>query len=215
MSIQICTLVKQDQKYFDDWYNHHIKKGFGPITVYLDDPAKKDAYIRDSVIIKEVIRGGNSSHVFTLNDFLNENKDEKGWCLFIDIDEYADFHADDILKEITKTKIGQGIRIPTMPYIADTEKYREKFIDKPVAVRFPKQSIAVRFMHHKMLMPFGGDLLFSPHSSKKAPYVTYKFMIKHYFTKSREEWDLRRYGVGCVGADNYTDEMFLQCNELV
>ena len=205
MNVRICSMIRGEQKYFDHWKRWHEGKGF-KITLYIDDPAERELYDCDDKRDVISFRDDKKSwlrQIDSMNDYLLSLKDEEGWALLIDIDEYCFFTADEFLKVAEFNKDSRVIRLPQKVYIADGEKYREKFAGKPVTERFTVPSSADKYQFGKLAVKLGTDTgLSSIHipsdgiSTKETDRrgkgvrvaATYKCHLRHYLTKSREEW---------------------------
>jgi hypothetical protein len=213
--IKICTLVKGEQRYFDHWRDWHHKRGFGSITIYVDGDDLED-YQCDEV--RRVLYSDGSRQSKTFNDFIAEHQQSDDWCLFIDGDEYADFTADDVQSLITEHPRYDALRFCQVPYIAEDDTYRWQYADQPVTERFIRQGINCRYQPGKIALRLAaGKKMPSAHMAMNTKtFQTFRFKIRHYITKSKEEWDWRRFVRGDVNVLHYRqEEDFLAYNELI
>ena len=225
--IGISVMVKGEQSYYKDWLKWHRKRGFGPIEVFLDNPEETGQYEADLETI--VTREGPSRQYQTLNDYFFTKTEEDGWRLIIDIDEYADFTADELRELIADNPDEYAFRFPQVIYIAENAAYRYKTSTKPVVERFPKVSIGgslqrgkpliklgmgigLRSVHDPAYMSKQGKNLVPVSSVGDEPYMA--FRIRHFITKSEEEWMKTRIGRECISGKKYSASAFALYNEL-
>jgi hypothetical protein len=108
--------------------------------------------------------------------------------------------------------------IPQVPYIASDDKYRWKYADQPVTERFTARSCCGMMQPGKMILRLGlGVPLRTMHHvhTHENREINTKFRVRHYITKSKEEWDWRRFVRNDVHYNKYTDKAFYLYNELV
>jgi hypothetical protein len=228
VDIGICVMVKKEQRYFKHWLEYHKAKGFGPIEVFYDDPEEKDDY-KSADAVFPVTQTDVTRQYMQFNDYIFTKKEEDGWRLFIDIDEYADFTADDVRILIEEHPDELAFRFPQVIYIAEDDKYRWKYVNKPVTERFTKVSVTGQFQRGKVLAKLGAGVglrsvhdpcLMSMYNGIYRPLASIgglpqmSYRIRHYITKSEEEWQNNRCNRTNVSSKKYCAEDFARFNEL-
>jgi hypothetical protein len=212
--IQIAVIVKGEEKYFSHWLRYHRERGFGPITVFMDEGAD---YCNAADRVIPVTDTSPQRQVNCCNGFLDEHKTGDGYVMFIDIDEYADFTRAEAEERMKANRL-DALMIPQVPYIASDDTYRWKYADLPVTERFTARSCCGKLQPGKMIMRFGlGVSLRTMHHVylQKNREITTKFRLRHYITKSKEEWDYRRFIRNDVHQNKYVDKDFYLYNELI
>jgi glutaredoxin len=148
--IQIAVIVKGENRYFSHWLAYHREHGFGPVTVFLDEDVD---YCKEADRVIPVMDASPERQVNCCNAFLEDHKNDEGYVMFIDIDEYVDFTCAEAEKRMKENKL-DALMIPQVPYIAADDKYRWKYADIPVTERFTARSCCGRLQPGKMIMRF-------------------------------------------------------------
>lgn len=127
MEYYICAILKDEQLYLKEWIDWHLNLGFTKIFLYEDftssshEEITKDYPQVELHSMKEVsscVEGRVGRQIAVYNHFIKTHK--KGWCLFIDIDEYLHFDEDVTLESlITDFKDEYGIEIQWKCYGAN------------------------------------------------------------------------------------------------
>ena len=227
--VNICSIIKKEQRYFNHWKEYHKDRGFNKIILIIDDPDEQEDYEADEYYYPPE-NTGRIRQVRAYNEYMKANSGkENGWCIFVDIDEYLDFTADDFRAFIGENDSWSVIRLPQVVYVADGEEYLEKYIEKPVTERFTKISTCKKYQAGKLAVKYGAHIGFiSVHEpcfgytapsqysvTPVTPVDASQLQIKHFITKSKEEWDERRLGRGDITPGKFKDEDFYLFNEIV
>ena len=204
--IRICTMVRGERRYFSHWKQYHEERGFGPITVFVDDPDEWELYEAEDK--RPVPHEGERRQLLVFNEYLEASRMEDGWCLFLDTDEYADFDANSVQFLLENDKQNHAFRFLPIPYVADSDEYRWNCADKPVTERFTRASFDSRGQYGKLLIKLGvGIGLASSHEACVMKYengerrpcagvfagVRPAYSVMHFVTKSLEEWLERHF----------------------
>ena len=97
MKTCICTVIKDEQEYLEDWIKYHLDLGIDKIFILEDIDSATHKYITDkyteNVELYSYDKFGfneKQKQLTLLNTLLNYIKSLKefGWCFVIDIDEY-------------------------------------------------------------------------------------------------------------------------------
>ena len=233
--IAIQCIARQEELYFKEWIEHHLAIGIEHIFIYdNNDTSGLEDFLRgtlssDNFSKIEVIPWHEPmefQQFEALKDCVKKNKHEVKWLLSIDLDEF-------FILEQPMNKFLDEIADASQVYFswesigADGQLYYE---DKPVMQRFKTRFDCDETMQGKsMFRPerlknwhvhyaelYQGKTLnallkeIEPPQSDANIYT--KAWIKHFFTKSLEEWTKKMYR-GC--ADNHwcrKYSMFFECN---
>ena len=233
MNVRLCAIVKKEVSYFAHWKNWHEDRGF-IVTIYVDDSSEFNLYDCEDKRTSVSFQDAQSwkRQIDSMNDYLKSLEQEQGWALLIDIDEYCHFTADEFLETASIYPDKNVIQLFQVPYIAHNEEYLEKFVNLPVTDRFLKQSCARKYQTVKLAVRLGSNTGLSTmnvasegistedHDCRqnivKNIGFTLKHHLRHYITKSREEWTARRSNDLAVSATGrkYGPQDFDMYNEL-
>ena len=210
--VVIQAIARQEEKYLKEWIEHHINLGIEHIFLYdnndedgLDDFLKNtlNEYYYSKIDVIPFHDYHDMQQYDALYDAVNKHKYEAKWFLSIDIDEFLYLEVD-IKTFLQMFSDASQIYLSWESFNADGQLYYE---DKPVMERF-KQTF-------QCLDAGQGKILFRPtrlkkwgiHSATLTKGKTVNVLhqeiippqsfaniyqvawIKHYFTKSLEEWN--------------------------
>lgn len=94
MSITVCSFIKQENNYIDEWLKHHIDIGVDKFIIYDNNDGRIDypmtEYVSQQVLLKKV------KIIYKRNELLNKEVEyktlyklcETDWMMFLDIDEF-------------------------------------------------------------------------------------------------------------------------------
>ena len=204
MKTAICVMIKDENDYLDEWLDYHLNLGIDEIYLYEDYDSKSHLDI--------VKPYGNKVHLNSINVIFEKNKKLMGinnqeklfywfpieyknidWVLFIDVDEFLILKQplQDLLEEY---KNETAILLRWVWYGASGH------INKPVGKvmdNFTK-NVTTLYDYHWSFKSFLNCKNFKKwekpiHKVEGGVYPLYdwgghKAFIKHYFTKSWEEW---------------------------
>lgn len=210
MKICVCSIIKDEEKYLEEWINHNINLGIDSIYLYEDygskshyDICKKyDNVFLSSVSTIYIENENNSKQHDVAETFINRYKNEYDWCFFIDIDEYIMFNKHVSIKDILidyndypslllfwKMYNANGYIDRQNGSIVETYKEYHpsvKYFNFPYKSCVNLKKCESMINHHEAK----GSVNVYKNNFKNEPI--YEIMwINHYFTKSWEEWCLR------------------------
>ena len=109
MKIAICAIIKDEQRYLEEWINHHLKLGFDDIYLYEDfnSTSHQDICSRYEHVFLNSINNFLKTNINdykrqikTYRYFIKLFKEKYDWVTFIDIDEYINTEDGINLKSI-------------------------------------------------------------------------------------------------------------------
>jgi hypothetical protein len=223
MYAMIATMVRDDNDYLDEWVDYHLTIGFEHILIYDHksiDPVQSKW--ESKVTVKRIeldLPFSEYIHHFTFRDY------KPFWIMISDVDEFLVLLQHKDVKEllVNYEKFG-GLGIPWSMYGSSghikkpigmvKDNYLWRTID-PIEPQYVKTITNTRFYKniedphfvysHRNLVneafePFTGSLASSPRKLCK---------LNHYFTRSYEEWILKRNrGAGYPGVPDRPMEWF-------
>jgi len=211
MSKVIVTIARDENLYINEWVRHHIDLGFDQIFVYdnySDPPLQNeidklpDEYRRKVIVEMQEIM--ENPQVDAYGKGLNHYMESADWIAFIDVDEFITVPSGDLeetLQRYNRPSVGAVV----MGWQFYNANGQEKYEDKPVQERFTQSCkhydrccgksivrpsyIAYPGVHYPLLLD--GYLVEENniglvHCRFEATYE--HIYIKHYYTKSYEEW---------------------------
>jgi hypothetical protein len=90
--VAICCIVKNEDVYFQEWIDYHIKIGVSHFYIYDNESVNPvnnvvDHYIKQGLVTVEIIKG-TEKQMTAYSDCLKKYKNECQWLAFIDVDEF-------------------------------------------------------------------------------------------------------------------------------
>lgn len=200
MPIAICTIIKNEHRYLDEWIQYHLNMGFDKIYLYEDigsdshneitdkyDNVYLDKFrFSDAELPHHIPTFGVYKQMYLWEWFIHTHSEEVGWCLFSDVDEFLEIKSGKTLRETIEDNEGKyGIKIYWDHYDADGNVYYE---DKPVLERFNRR-VDVSNNNYKTFvnLKFPCTMFYNAHlyiGSEECDTM----VLKHYYTKSWEEF---------------------------
>jgi len=213
--IAIQCIARQEEKYFKEWIEHHLHIGIEFIYIYdnndISEEGKLETFLQSVLSTEdfakiEVIPWHMPMMFQQLEayyDCIHKNRDDVKWLLSIDLDEFfiLDKPMADFLEEFS---YASQVYFSWESIGADGQL---RYEDKPVVKRFKKPfdcsdkgqgKIMVRPERLRYWTIHGADISQGKtvnvlHKEIKAPdsfaNIHKVAWIKHYFTKSLEEWE--------------------------
>ena len=230
MKTCICTIIKDENLYLDEWISHHLKLGIDEIFLYEDEGSISHSTITEPY--------GDKVHLYSINEIKNvKNKQYKGsrnqeklfdyfphtykdvfdWILFIDIDEFLILKQPlhQLLKEYDDKP---GILLKWRWYSANghIKKPEGKVVDnftKYVTTTFDYYWTYKSFLNCKNWTYWEKPI----HKIYGAifpitDYGIHKAYLNHYFTKSWEEWKIKLLSRGDTFPGHRKIEEFFHLN---
>lgn len=237
----ICTMIKDEHPYIREWALYHKNLGFTKIFLYDDksshsyDEELGDLIENDFVEIQQVNDERWSRQVRVFNNFIRSREwDEEDWCAFLDIDEFLYIEDNKNIEEFLEPykqyagvmltwknynangRIEAPKNIPTME--AYTKEVQYPFLGpqtKPIAhLKYVNCFFRGPHYFHSVLgkkIVDTEEKVFGEAAGYMEAYSYKRAYIKHYITKSWEDW-LRRLRRGNVTKGIRTVEMFFNLN---
>lgn len=194
--VSICLLIKDENEYLQEWLEHY--RSIGVEHFYIYDNGDKEFV--DSIIteidfnncctIKRVDKkdyGRFQPDVY--KECLNDYKDESYWIGFIDSDEFVD--VDSLPNYLKSLENYDTVWLSWIMYGANG------YVNKPEGKVQDNFTISFKF---STTYPLTGKMFCQPNnviaptnahnfkSKSGADYIEKNKYIKHYYTKSLEEW---------------------------
>lgn len=232
----ICTIIKDEIQYLQEWIDYNLSIGMKHIYIYedIDSESHKDIcdnypdtvslfYINDIVEYIDV----NNKQITVFKYFLKEYKNELDYVAFIDIDEFIMFDEDYSLNKLLNEfqgyngvylywkTYGANMQIENDPTkgvlerftkIADTLQDDAHFDFKTILNT--KKEEAKMKTHHEVFDGVTTEL-----SYEYTDKTFKKAWINHYFTKSWEEWAWRFHKRGDIVKNHRRIEQFFETNK--
>lgn len=204
MTIAICSIIKDEQQYLKEWLDWNCGLNIDKIFLYEDYNSKSHKNITNkynNVILQPIsvlenipkISYTDFKQTLVFYQFLNLYKNEFDWIIFIDIDEFLhpkkelhslleDFKNQKalLIKEVIMTANGHISKPEGLVQDNYTKKANSLFCDKI----FPSTKYAIN-------TKFKQDFISVHRCSNAVLLPTELLYIKHYFTKSFEEWQYK------------------------
>ncbi len=203
----VVLVIKDENKYLNEWIEHHLNIGFDHIYIY-DNGSKEKVIDVVSLLNKEnkqkitvVDWRGHHDHIQqdAYNHFMNNFKSDTRWGLFIDSDEFLRFtdgYTNNVNKFLKNYEDYTEIWGYEVEYNANG---LELYENKPVRERFTKKTDVREGLYWKNFIQVNRIDSFLMHYAYYDPYKhqIFKneqcnqnlFVIDHYYTKSWEEWN--------------------------
>jgi len=237
----ICTMIKDEHPYVREWALYHKSLGFTKMFLYDDksshpyDDELGDLIESGFIEIRQVNDNRRSRQVRVFNKFIHSRDwGEEDWCAFLDVDEFLSIDGgENIEKFLEPYKPYAGVmliwknynansRVETPKGISTMEAYTEEiqnpFIGpqmKPIA-HLKYVNCFLRGPHY--FNPVSGKIIVSTEEKEFGEATGYMYArsykgahIKHYITKSWEDW-IRRLKRGNVTTGIRTVETFFNLN---
>lgn len=231
----ICAMIKDEHPYIREWALHHKNLGFDKIFLYDDNSSRSyeleiDDLISDGFIEISAWQGNQwSRQSRAYNQFVwSREWGDEDYCAFIDIDEFIFFDKAKNIEEfmgLYKEFAGVGLswkmynangRIKAPEGIPTVEAYTREFDYFEPRIKVIgrlKDIVAFPTVHH--FIPARGRLVMTNNRTicgMNAKYCDYtNGHIKHYLTKSWEDW-IRRLKRGNITRGLRTVDLFFRFN---
>lgn len=233
----ICTIIKDEVQYLDEWINYNLNKvGAEHIYIYEDLESESHKEITDKYkdkvslfYIKDIMHDIDceQKQITTFKYFLDKYKDKLDFVAFIDIDEFIDFEENYSMEQLMNDfEDYNGVYLYWKTYGANQQIYNDPskgvlehfttladtldcdcVFDFKTVLNTKKKGSSMK-THHEAYD--GVNTEFSYDLREK----TYsKAWINHYFTKSWEEWLYRFTKRGDIVSGHRKLEQFFETNK--
>lgn len=199
----LCLIIRDENKYLKEWLIHHLpltdhiflydngaRENVSVITKSLPEPAQS------KITVIPFKNGYEHIQEEAYNHFLDNYGRKTVWCAFIDSDEFITIDCKKTIHEILSEKSQYSeVRMFWVEYGADG---RVNYDSRPVQERFqtPAEGADMRIRMYKSFIKTEKTKRMVSHFpifdlKDRLCYIDDKmefFHIKHYYTKSFEEW---------------------------
>lgn len=228
--VLLCAIAKQENLYIKEWVDYHLNLGFDHITIYDNNNTGgeriSDVVSGDMRVDVVDFRGKTQKSCETQVEAYNHcyrNASNYTWVLFIDIDEFLWFKDYANVKTFLSQNWVRRANVIRFHWKCYSDGEQLRYEDRPVMERFtqPCENAEVNFHTKQMYRTNLGSLrivnvhystnvsyIFYP-DGKPAPYTTSTkdssvhdevAHIKHYVTKSLEEYVRVKWARRCEGS---------------
>lgn len=241
----ICCLAKNEKDYIKEWIDYHLELGFDKIIIGDNNDIDGETYeemlydyIKENKVIIANLRGKKGYQIEFYN-FIKKNYDYE-WCAFIDIDEFLTFTPEfdkifnhNIKKFLETNENIKNYHVNWVMYGDNSLIYKtsssvlERFVEpckkqtrkyiKTIAHKSVDKDFAgcPHHIHDYIAHSPNGEVCSnSSISSKMETSVLY---IRHFYTKSLEEWLYNKMSKGSDvrngRSDYYTIDMYKFYND--
>lgn len=232
--IACCAIMKNEGPYIHEWVAHYKNLGFDEICIYENDSSDNSRMLLEDLSSKGLIThvswpslDRNSPQISAYSDFLEKTSSD--WVLFCDADEFLVLHNNDCIHDLMDNLEDQVTQVCVNWRIFGSSGHESKS-DDLVLSRFQNSSeksfqinrhvksfvrpCSVIEMHiHAPLTkgaciyPDGTPLKFNDGEQGIAPEIKLDVAsIHHYFTRSREEWNVKKGRGNANRASNARDK---------
>jgi hypothetical protein len=202
MKVALTCIAKNEDKYIEEWIQYHLYLGFDRVFVYENDWTLN----LDSPFVEKIQFNGGGRQSQAYNHFLSNYKNKYDWVAFFDVDEFLVLKMHDNIKQFLfhyREFDGVGINwylfgdnnqpMPTDNYsVLDRFTKRSKKIDKHIKC-IVKTNIDSKYNIHSPINSVIVDCKKNPiagaFNTQGDDTIA---QINHYFTKTKEEWKLKR-----------------------
>lgn len=230
MKLCILTIIKNEQEYLEEWIKYHLNLGIDHLFIFQDIGSKSHKEITDKYekvsLIQIKKKYVQSKYIVDGLSYIKNNYDYD-WCFAIDIDEYITVN-DDVKNIMQQFKDYDALVLQWENYGAngyiykpDYESIIETYTKKGELSSKDEERRSVKTAYK--LFTFTPNSLLSNHNpsdkikwckpnfkNDKKEIVYDKIYLRHYFTKSFEEYVWKVYIRGMF-SKNYRnlDDFFL------
>ena len=228
--VLLCAIAKQENLYIKEWVDYHLNLGFDHITIYDNNDTNgeriSDVVSGDMRVDVVDFRGKTQKSCETQVEAYNHcyrNAKNYTWVLFIDIDEFLWFKDYANVKTFLSQNWVRRANVIRFHWKCYSDGEQLRYEDRPVMERFtqPCENAEVNFHTKQMYRTDLGSLrivnvhystnvsyIFYP-DGRPAPYTTSTkdssihdevAHIKHYVTKSLEEYVRVKWARRCDGS---------------
>jgi hypothetical protein len=205
VNVAICAVIKDEHQYLSEWIEYHLALGIDAIYLYEDEGSESHYDIcskYDNVFLTGLADFIGEIHTHTnkqlrlYNKFLLDFRSIVDYVFFIDLDEFVAFEEGFTLEDLVKKcSISGALLIPWKIYSANglINKTGENVVDTfVVSIENPRKGdldyktfAKVSCQEDKSYMKHHHE-----HALARPLYASEKRKchLKHYITKSWEEW---------------------------
>jgi len=217
LNICLCQLIKDEQRYIEEWIDHYINLGVSKFMLFEDWNSSSHANVLlkygDKVKLQSILDIATPERIRNIKEtrqeviweyVYNNYKDKYDACLFVDVDEYISCNKNEFLEEVENIK---NTDLKFIIYVWQTMTASGHIKDPHPNQKYSIVKTYTDKMNHefKDLSYNSKSLIFmskldswkefdSPHGPGPCMNsYTSKFKLNHYLTKSWEEYKNRIY----------------------
>lgn len=148
MSIALCCIAKNEERYIEDWIKYHMGLGFDKVVIYNNDddqtilPKLLQDYVDKSSVTIIPWRNipGKNMQFFAYENFVKRFGKQYKYAAYLDVDEFLVLNkhrsVKDLIEEFFTAKVGS---IAIHWYLFGTNNHR-RYKHLPVVQRFTRRS---------------------------------------------------------------------------
>lgn len=200
MDVALVCIAKNEDPYIEEWVNYNLKLGFDKVFIYENNWRCK---LNNDNIVK-IPFDGNTKQIDAYNDFIQKYSNRYQWAAFFDVDEFLVLKQDKNIKDFISNYIDyNGIGINWCIFGSNgIEKINNNY---NVLSRFTKRQKEIN-QHIKTILKLNKSVfmmvhnpnvvIVDPNKNKITGPFNHKgddkiAQLNHYFTKSKEEFELK------------------------
>lgn len=222
--LYVLSMIKDEQRYLDEWINHYLNLGVDKIILFEDcysKPHDISKYDINKVILhkindcvnedeKKLLKSGEYRMHIVYQMFYRIYINECDWCFFVDVDEYLEY-GDNIKKLLDNNFHQISFDWKTMtysghikdPYPNGIYSINDTYKDYNFSIQHVKSIFNLKSNYpnwndfkHASNLPH--SWFNNPHNNSNVKLIE-GIYIKHFLTKSFDEWIHRLTQRGEVG----------------
>ena len=202
MRVALVCIAKNEDLYIEEWVKYYTYLGFDKIFIYEND--WRCEYEND--IICKIPFDGIGKQVEAYNNFITHHKNDWDWVAFFDVDEFLVLKKHDNIKQfLFNYNEFDGVGINW--YLFGDNNQSAPSDNYSVLERFTKRQLNINCQIKSIIKPtrINNYCVHSPCHHAIVDTNKHKFVgplnhngnddfaqINHYFTKTYEEWKLKR-----------------------
>lgn len=237
MNIALVCIAKNEDNYIDEWIEYHLKLGFSKIFIYQNDWRYNGKHI-NSNFVNLIEFDGKLKQTDAYNNFIEIYYKDYDWASFIDVDEFIVLKQDsDISSFLSKYNDYKALGLNWNMFGSNELTFNgeysvlKRFLkcseilieEIKCSINFNKSKDELKFSPR---MPHNVGNLNSTINVEKTKFINGPLnknnlknreiaYINHYYTKTREEWDLkiaRGWPNSSLSTKQYTDSLYEKRN---
>lgn len=200
MKVALVCIAKNEDNYIEEWISYHLKLGFDHIFIYENNWS---CNLKNEFITK-IPFNGSTKQLQAYNNFIQKYSDEYQWAAFFDVDEFLILKKNKNIKDfISNYDEYNGIGINWCLFGSNgLDKINGNY---NVISRFTKREEKIN-VHIKTILKLNKNVVMMVHNPNipivdpnknkiVGPFNSngdYEIaQLNHYFTKSKEEFELK------------------------
>jgi hypothetical protein len=212
----VCCIAKNEELYINEWINYHLTIGFKKVYIYDNSDDNILKFLNNKNIIITHLPG-KSKQFDAYNHFFKNYSQNHTWCAVIDCDEFIVLKKHNKINDFLNEYLlngALGINWVIFGSNGHSEYYpelvrkrftrRQKGVNKHIkCIVCCKDVIEYNNPHYptnliNKVKDCDGNIIEGPFNESGSDEI---IQINHYFTKSKEEFDIKRSrGMADTGA---------------